>query len=43
LERDGLEAISHFAHGVASPAPQDRLMHALVAVESLLLTGLWPF
>jgi hypothetical protein len=37
LERHGLEAISHFAHGVASPARQDRLIHALVAVESLLL------
>jgi hypothetical protein len=37
LEKHVLEAISHFAHGVASPAPQDRLLHALVAVESLLL------
>jgi len=37
LEQRCLEAISHFAHGVASVAPQDRLIHALVAVESLLL------
>jgi Apea-like HEPN len=37
LEERGLEAISHFAHGVALPAPQDRLLHAMVAVESLLL------
>ncbi len=37
LERHVLESISHYAHGVASPAPQDRLVHALVAVESLLL------
>jgi hypothetical protein len=37
LERLGLEAISHFARGVASPAPQDRLVHAVVAVESLLV------
>lgn len=37
LEKHVLESISHYAHGVASPAPQDRLVHALVAVESLLL------
>jgi hypothetical protein len=37
LEEKALEAISHFAHGVASPARQDRLIHAVVAVESLLL------
>jgi hypothetical protein len=37
LEKRCLEAISHFAHGVASVSPQDRLIHALVAVESLLL------
>lgn len=37
LEKRVLESISHYAHGVASPAPQDRLVHALVAVESLLL------
>ncbi len=37
LEKHSLEAISHYAHGVASPAPQDRLLHALVAVESLLI------
>ena len=37
LEQRCLEAISHFAHGVSSTFPQDRLLHALVAVESLLL------
>jgi hypothetical protein len=37
LEKRCIEAISHFAHGVASSSPQDRLLHALVAVESLLL------
>jgi hypothetical protein len=37
LEQRSLEAISHFAHGVLSILPQDRLLHALVAVESLLL------
>jgi Apea-like HEPN len=37
LEQRCLEAISHFSHGVASISPQDRLLHALVAVESLLL------
>jgi len=37
LEERTLEAISHFAHGVTSPSSQDRLLHALVAVESLLL------
>lgn len=37
LEERCLEAISHYAHGVASLTPQDRLLHALVAVESLLL------
>lgn len=37
LEKRVLESISHFAHGVASPAPQDRIVHALVAVEALLL------
>ena len=37
LEEHVLEAISHYAHGVGLPAPQDRLVHALVAVETLLL------
>lgn len=37
LEKRCLESISHFSHGVASVSPQDRLLHALVAVESLLL------
>jgi len=37
LEQHALESISHFAHGVMSSAPQDRLIHSLVAVESLLL------
>jgi len=37
LEKRCLEAISHFAHGVTSPSPQDRLLHALVAIESVLL------
>lgn len=40
LEERCLEAISHFAHGVASVSPQDRLIHALVAVESLLLADI---
>jgi hypothetical protein len=40
LEQHGLDAISHFAHGVALPAPQDRLIHAMVAVESLLVKDL---
>jgi hypothetical protein len=37
LEERALEAVSHYAHGVAAVAPQDRLVHALVAVESLLV------
>ena len=37
LEKNCLEALSHFAHGIRSHAPQDRLLHAMVAVESLLL------
>jgi hypothetical protein len=37
LEKGCIEAISHFSHGVASFSPQDRLLHALVAIESLLL------
>jgi hypothetical protein len=37
LEERALEAVSHFAHGVAATDAQDRLLHALIAVESLLL------
>jgi len=37
LEERALEAVSHFAHGVAVATAQDRLLHALVAVESLLM------
>jgi hypothetical protein len=39
LEEDAINAVSLFARGVVSPAPQDRILHALTAVESLLLLG----
>ena len=39
LEEAAINAVSIFARGVVSPAPQDRILHALTAVESLLLTG----
>lgn len=37
LEELAIDAVRRFAHGVSSPAIQDRLLHAFTAVESLLL------
>jgi len=36
LEKRSLAALSHYAHGVSSSSLQERIIHALVAVESIL-------
>lgn len=39
LEELAINAVRRYAHGVGSPAVQDRLLHAFTAVESLLLAN----
>jgi hypothetical protein len=39
LEELAIDAVRRYAHGVGSPAVQDRLLHAFTAVESLLLAN----
>lgn len=39
LEELAINALRRYAHGVGSPAVQDRLLHAFTAVESLLLAN----